>query len=81
VQEIAGVAEIVIDRDGLDDAGDGFGPESRDASGHHGMAVGQVLAQLVIERASAFCGGIHGLPRSKKLFGECSGRHRERPEL
>jgi hypothetical protein len=34
---IVGLAEIVIDRDGFNDPGDGFGPEGGHASRHDGM--------------------------------------------
>jgi hypothetical protein len=54
---VVGVAEILVDRDGLDDPGDCLRPEGGDATRHHGMTVGQVAAQLIIERANAFGGG------------------------
>jgi len=41
---VVGVAEVVIDGDGLDDPGDGLGPKGGDASGHHGMASGKIGA-------------------------------------
>src|SRR5437899_729876 len=54
---------------GLDDPGDGLGPKGGDASGHDRMAGGQVVAQLVIKRANAVGGHIHGSPRSEKSWG------------
>ena len=57
---IVGVAKIIVDRDGLDDAGDGFLTEGCNAWGDYGMASGQLSAQCVIERAYAFGPGIHG---------------------
>ena len=43
---VVGVAKIVIHRNRFDDPGDGFGAEGGEPSGHDGMAVGQVAAQL-----------------------------------
>ena len=45
---IVGVAEIVIDGDGLDDARNGFGTEGRDASSHHCRTLLEVLTQRVV---------------------------------
>ena len=50
---VVGMAKIVVHRDGIDDAGDGFGAEGGDPGSHDGMAVWQVAAQLVIECANA----------------------------
>ena len=53
---VVGMTKIVIRGDCVDDSGDSFGAEGGDACGHDGMAVGQVAAQLVIERANAVGG-------------------------
>ena len=50
---VVGMAKIVVHRDGLDDPGDSIGAEGGNPGGHDGMTVGQVAAQLIIERANA----------------------------
>jgi hypothetical protein len=52
---IVGVAKVVIDLDGLDDARDGFGTERSNSSGHNGLptATADVSPQIIVERTDA----------------------------
>src|SRR5262249_16606020 len=65
---IVGVAKVVEHRDGLDDAGDGFGAEGGDAGSHHHHSLGKVLTQFIVERADARSLAVHG--RAPDLGGE-----------
>ena len=56
---VVGVAKIIIHRDGLDDALNGFLAKGSNAGRNHSKAAGQMVAQLIIERANAFGLGIH----------------------
>src|SRR5271166_1864639 len=47
---IVGVAKVVIDFDGLDDARDCFGSQRSNAYRHDRMALAEILSQLVVER-------------------------------
>src|SRR5271163_4610227 len=49
---IVGVAKVVIDFDGLDDARDCFGSQRSNAYRHDRMALAEILSQLVVERAN-----------------------------
>jgi hypothetical protein len=62
---IVGVAEIVVDGDCLDDAGNSLGAKGGDAASHHGCAFTEVLTQVVVECANAI-----GLSRLS-LSGHC----------
>ena len=57
---VVGVAKIVIYRDGLDDALNGFLAKGSDTGCHYRKAAEQVLTQFIVERANAFGLGIHG---------------------
>ena len=50
---IVGMAKVVIDFDGLDDARDCFGAERSGGPGHDRMTLAEILSQLVVERANA----------------------------
>ena len=74
------LTKVIIDSDGLDNSGDGFGPKSSDACSDDSMAIGGDAAQFIIERANALSGEIHDLLSNWGLMGKCSGRE-ARPEL
>jgi hypothetical protein len=57
------MTKIVVDRDGLNNPDDSFGAQPRDASSDDGMTIGQVAAQLIIERAYPLTDLIRGWPR------------------
>ena len=48
---VVGVTEIIVDRDGFDDAGNGFGAEGGDTGCDQCRTDAEVLAQFVVERA------------------------------
>ena len=50
------MAELVVDHDGLDDAGNGFGAERSDTSGDDGVPSWQVVTQLIVERTNSVRG-------------------------
>ena len=68
---IVGVAKVVVDFDGLDDARDCFGAERSDARRHDRMTLAEILSQLVVERANAV--GLRGfdLGRHGRLHCDC----------
>ncbi len=50
---IVGMAKVVIDFDGPDDARDCFGAERSNAYRHDRMAMTEILSQLVVESSNA----------------------------
>jgi hypothetical protein len=57
---VIGMAKIVIRRDGLEDAFDSFLAKCSNACRDDGMATGQALTWLIVERANAVGWGVHG---------------------
>ena len=58
---VVGVAKVVIDFDGLDDARHCFRAKRGNARRHHRMTLVEILSQLVVERANAVRLGGFGL--------------------
>jgi hypothetical protein len=56
---VVGVAKVVEHRDGLDDAVDGLLAKGGDAGCHDCHSTGQVMSQLVIERANTLSSRVH----------------------
>ena len=50
---VVGVAKVVEHRDGFDDPLNGFRAEGRHAWCHDGRTAGEMLTQLIVQRANA----------------------------
>ena len=68
---IVGVAKVVINFDGLDDARDRFRAERSNARRHHRMTLAEILSQGIVERANAVRLRGFGLGRHGRLHCDC----------
>ena len=68
---VVGVAKVVVDFDGLDDARNRFRAKRSNAYRHHRMTLVEILSQLVVERANAVRLRGFDLGRHGRLHCDC----------